>query len=322
MTVINNQTSQDSHSTLEMQDQFKDTPDLRRVWHSGNQLMAFSNLSYQGKFIDVREWKDIHVMEFGSGYPIMLIHGAGSGAAIWHRQIAALSKTNRVIAPEIPLFGLSKLPHEIPPIRSDVGKLIIDIMDVLNIQKAHIAGLSLGGLITIGALQTSAERFDKATLISSAGFGNDLPWIFRIANFPIINKLVGRPNYFLVKTFFNRMEAQMSEPSKERDQFIDYQFAVSERNGRPPILLDGISKFARFSGQRDVLDDHAISQISNPTLIIWGENDRFFPRKHPKRALKLMPNASLKIIPKCGHLIPAEAPQHLTNYLTEWFAQK
>ena len=282
--------------------------------------MSYSGLRYEGSKIDAAGRRGIFVMEYGAGPPVILIHGAGAGGAIWHRQIAALAKTRRVVVPDIPLFGVSELPNDVPPVRPDVGALLVAIMDRLDIDRADIAGMSLGGLMAMSAVLHAPDRFGKLALVSSAGLGRALPYIYRLARVPLFNRLLGKPTRWMSDGFFNRKEAQMSRGSgsPEREAFMEYQFAVSQRSGRGPRILEGIRLFSVWRGQRDVVPDADLGRIRQPTLIVWGANDRFFPLTHAERAANLIPNATLRVIPECGHLTAVDAPEGLTGALVGW----
>ena len=286
---------------------------------AGDALMSYSGLRYEGRYINALERKGIHIMEFGNGPPVVLLHGAGAGGAIWHRQIAALATTRRVIVPEIPVFGLSDLPTDVPPIRSGVGELINAILDVLNVQHSDIAGMSLGGLEAIGAVLHSPDRFNKLALVSSAGLGSDLPYIYRLARIPILKRLLAKPTRTMSDSFFNRMEAQMSDHSPERQAFMNYQFQVSQRNNRGNLILQGITRFSDWRGQSDIVPDEDLASIHTKTLVIWGDHDRFFPLTHANRAATVIPNATLEVIPNCGHLTAVDAPEQLTQAMVRWF---
>ena len=286
---------------------------------AGDRLMSYSGLRYEGRYINALDRKGIHVMEFGDGPPVVLLHGAGAGGAIWHRQIAALSATRRVIVPEIPVFGISDLPTDVPPIRSGVGELVAAILDVMDVQRADIAGMSLGGLEAIGAVLHSPDRFGKLALISSAGLGSDLPYIYRLARVPILKRLLAKPTRMMSDSFFNRMEAQMSEDSPERNAFMDYQFQVSQRTNRGSLILAGITRFSNWRGQSDIIPDSDLAQIRTKTLVIWGDNDRFFPLTHATRAATIIPDAQLEVVQNCGHLTAVDAPEELTAALVRWF---
>ena len=281
--------------------------------------MSYSGLRYEGRYINALDRKGIHIMEFGNGQPVVLLHGAGAGGAIWHRQIAALAATRRVIVPEIPTFGLSDLPTDVPPIRSGVGELVNAMLDVLDIPHSDIAGMSLGGLEAIGAVLHSPERFDKLALVSSAGLGSDLPYIYRLARIPVLKRLLAKPTRMMSDGFFNRMEAQMSDDSPERQAFMDYQFQVSQRANRGDRILEGITRFSNWRGQYDIVPDKDLAQIRTKTLIIWGSHDRFFPLTHATRAATVIPDATLEVIPNCGHLTAVDAPAQLTAAMVRWF---
>ena len=294
---------------------------MEAIREAGNLLMQFSGLRYEGRRVDALDRTGIHVMEVGSGPPILLLHGAGAGGAIWHRQIAALAAKRRVIVPDIPVFGISDLPTDVPPIRSGVGELVNAILDAIDVDRADIAGMSLGGLEAIGAVLHSPDRFNKLALISSAGLGRDLPYIYRLARIPIMRRLLAKPTRTMSDAFFNRMEAQMSEPSPERDAFMNYQFVVSQRANRGSIILEGIRGFSSWSGQRDIVPDAELARIQAKTLLIWGNNDRFFPLSHARRAATRIPKARLEVIPNCGHLTAVDAPVQLTDAMVGWFGE-
>ena len=94
---------------------------LDRIRESGNRLMSFSNLAYEGRFVSAAEFERVHVMEFGDRAPVILMHGAGMGGPVWHRQISALAHDHRVIVPDIPMFGLSDMPRRVCAPREQIS---------------------------------------------------------------------------------------------------------------------------------------------------------------------------------------------------------
>ena len=107
---------------------------IKRVHAAGDRLMSLSNLRYEGAFVSVGHYENVHVMEFGCGPPVLLVHGAGSGGPAWHRQIAALAVDHRVIVPDVPMFGLSGMPDRIHSPREQIADVILGIMDLLDIE--------------------------------------------------------------------------------------------------------------------------------------------------------------------------------------------
>lgn len=292
---------------------------VRRVWAAGARLMSISGLQYDGNFMSVGEYDNVHVMEFGSGPPVMLVHGAGSGGPAWHRQIAALAIDHRVIVPDVPMFGLSDMPNQILRPRQQIADVILGIMDKLGIETADIAGHSMGALGSLGALMRAPRRFRRAVLLSSPGFGRGLNFVLRFASVPAFQRFIHygsrRGRYF----FFDRFEAQKSDSSDEREWWKELQFQVGNRDNGIEIFNRGLNSFAGVLGQRDVLSREATAKIEAKTLLIWGDSDLIIPTRHSKRAARIIPDARLEVIENCGHIVQLEAPDRVTQLISDWF---
>ena len=292
---------------------------VKRVHAAGDRLMSLSGLRYEGAFLTIGEYENVHVMEFGAGPPVMLVHGAGSGGPAWHRQIAALAADHRVIVPDVPMFGLSGMPERIRHPREQIADVILGIMDKLDIETTDIAGHSMGALGALGALMRAPDRFHRAVLMSSPGFGRGLNFVLRMASVPALQRFVDygsrRSRYF----FFDRFEAQKSGPSDEREYWKEFQFQVGNRDNGIETFHKGLTSFASVWGQREVVDRELLAGIKARTLLIWGDSDLIIPTRHSKRAHELISGARLEIIDGCGHIVQLEAPERVTALMSEWF---
>ena len=122
----------------------------------------------------------LHYVEMGQGVPVILIHGAG-GSAVgnWFANgiAPALAATNRVIGIDMRAHGLSEAgPAES---RSKMAADVVEFMDAQGIEKAHIAGYSMGGGVTLGLLVDHPERFITAGFHGS-GVGETAEWRDRV----------------------------------------------------------------------------------------------------------------------------------------------
>ena len=74
-------------------------------------------------------------------------------------------------------------------------------------------------------------------------------------------------------------------------------------------------------GQREVMVDR-LSLLETPTLVVWGERDRVFPRFQARRSVVRLREGSLALIPDCGHMPHVECPERflgaLEGFLAEW----
>ena len=281
--------------------------------------MQVSNLHYEGRYFSLGEHRDVHVMEFGSGPPVMLIHGAGGGGPMWHRQIAALSENHRVIVPDVPMFGLSTIPDEVRHPREQIADLILSLMDELDIEQTDIAGHSLGGLSTLGAMIREPTRFRRAFLAAPPGFGKGLHFVMRIAWLPVIKRFINLRSRKSRYIFFDQYEAQKSGPSPERERFKELHYQVGNRHGGDAAFRNGLRTFTGVFGQRDILERADVSRITAEIMMVWGDSDLIIPTKQHLRALELMPGLKLEIFENCGHVLQLEAPEKLTARIVAWF---
>ena len=292
---------------------------IKRVHAAGDRLMSLSNLRYEGRFVSVGDYENVHVMEFGSGPPVLLVHGAGSGGPAWHRQIASLASNHRVIVPDVPMFGLSGMPERIHSPREQIADVILGIMDLLDIETADIAGHSMGALASLGALMRAQERFERAILMSSPGFGRGLNFVLSLASVPALQRFVDYGSRRARNIYFDYFEAQKSGPSDEREMWKELHFQVGNRDNGIETFHQGLTSFAGITGQRDVIAPEMAAKIKARTLLIWGDSDRIIPTRHSKRANELIPGARLEIIQNCGHTVQLEAPERVTALMSNWF---
>ncbi len=292
---------------------------LRCVHAAGDRLMSLSGLRYEGKFLSVGEYRRVHVMEFGSGPAVVLVHGAGSGGPAWHRQIAALAGDHRVIVLDIPMFGLSGMPERVYAPRLQVSDVILGVMDEMGIDVADIGGHSMGALGSIGALARAPDRFNRAMLIASPGFGRGLNVFLRVASVRFLQRFIDYSSRSARYFFFDHVEAQKSGPSEEREMWKELHFQVGNRDSGVETFNEGLRSFAGVFGQRDVLSGELASEIKSPTLLVWGDSDLIIPTRHSRRALDSIPDARLEVIENCGHIVQLESPGRVTELMVDWF---
>ena len=250
---------------------------------------------------------------------MVLVHGAGSGGPAWHRQIAALSVDHRVIVPDIPMFGMSGMPRLIYVPRVQIADVILAVMDVLGIEVANIVGHSMGAIASLGALMVAPERFNRAVLMSSPGFGRGLNFALRLASVPALQRFVNYGSRRARNYFFDHFEAQKSGPSNERELWKELHFQVGNRGSGVQTFHEGLTSFAGIFGQRDLLSREQTATITARTLLVWGDSDRIIPTNHSKRAVESIPGSRLEIVESCGHIVQLEAPEQVTKLVVDWF---
>lgn len=127
----------------------------------------------EGEYFDSNGVR-IHYTVEGQGEPVILVHGVAANADLnWRRPgvIRALSKDFKVVAFDLRGHGLSDKPHEVEKYGIQMVDDIVRLMDHLHIEKAHVAGYSLGGFLLLKLLATHPDRVASAA-ICAAGWRN------------------------------------------------------------------------------------------------------------------------------------------------------
>ena len=229
----------------------------------------------------------IRLMRGGAGSPLVILHGA-SGVQ-WPPFMAQLAEKFDVIAPEHPGFGESDTPDWLDTIH-DLAYFYLDLFAELKLEDVNLVGLSLGGWIAAEIAVRSTARLASLTLAGAAGL--------HVAG-------VAQLDPFL-----------RSDEQRLRDFFYDQKKAdeVAARALRPEledVTLKNRTTVAKLAWQPRGHDPHLakwLHRIDVPTLLIWGDHDRAFPKEYALAYQKAISGAKLVLVPECGHVPQIEKP--------------
>ena len=241
---------------------------------------------YSTSVVTVRGCR-IRLMRGGAGDTLIYLHGA-SGAA-WLPFLQTLTKHFDVIAPEHPGFGESDTPDWLDNIH-DLAYFYLDLIDELKLKNVHLVGNSLGGWIAAEVAVRSTEHLATLTLAGSAGL--------YVAD-------VAQVDSFLVSEE-QRLRHFFHDPNKAKEMIARVLSPEQE-----DIALRNRAIVAKLSWQPRSHDPNLakwLHRIDVPTLLIWGDTDRIFPKEHALAYQRSIPNAQLVIVPHCGHVPQIEQP--------------
>ncbi len=249
----------------------------------------------------------------GEGEPLLLVHGFGSKKESWIAQFPVLSKHFKVIRFDNRGAGKSDRPKGVYTMEVFADD-IKGLMDYLGIEKANIAGWSLGGMIVQNMVLKYPERIKKMILINTNyGFPDE--------NGPLVYKNMrleeekqkkidhvkafwdgARSGYYI--KFRKEMEAN---PSKKWYGLWSAEDLIEESIVDPPTAED-------IEVQASALKSHEtfdrLKSIKSPTLILTASHDRLIPKSTMEEIHEQIPNSKFIIIDKAGHSSPLEkAPE-------------
>ena len=238
----------------------------------------------------------------GEGTPLVLIMGIGYDATLWGlHQIPAFSQTFQVIAFDNRDVGRSSKaagPYTIADMADDVAGL----MDGLGVDRAHLLGVSMGGMIVQEFALRHPKRLDKLVLTGTgAGTGRAKFDPISIWNFVKQHDTGGltfaaQQFLWLFSTGFVR-----------NHQAVDETLALLGSNPNP-VSPEAYGRQAEAYVQHDALD--RVGKIGVPTLVVTGERDRLTPPWIGRELAKAIPGAKFRLVkgPGASHVLPLERP--------------
>lgn len=262
----------------------------------------------------------LHYLELGDGPPVVLLHGAGGGAANWFGVMGRLAQRFRVLAPDLPGFGLSAA---IEP-RAELGRHVAEFVDTwvsgFGVHRFDLVGTSFGGLVALRLAQRRPDAVGRLVLIDSAGLGREMPAAVRLAGLRVLGPLLLRPSRWGTRWLLRRLmtSGQPLDPSFE-PVLLEYLYRTA-RAGDPALLARAFRLFAGPRGQREVLEDGELAALHAPTLVVWGRRDAFFPPSHAERAAARIPRAMLHWIEHAGHSPNWEAPGAVADAIVDFLS--
>jgi pimeloyl-ACP methyl ester carboxylesterase len=236
----------------------------------------------------------------GEGPALVLLHGFLSDSRCWTHQLSHLSDRFRVVAWDAPGAGSSSdLPDTCTT--ASYAHCLAGFLDAIRIKRAHILGLSWGGILAQEFYRRYGERFCSLVLADTyAGWRGSLPetvWKDRLAT---CLQDAGGPPEALVAKFVPGVFTDAAQ-QHVRDE---YSAIVSEFHPA------GFRLMSLSSAEVDTRD--LLPNIDVPTLVLWGEDDRRSPLSVGEQFHAAIPGAEIAIISNAGHLSNMEQP-HVFN---------
>jgi pimeloyl-ACP methyl ester carboxylesterase len=249
----------------------------------------------------------------GHGEPLVLIHGIGSRWQVWEPVIDGLVSKHDVIALDLPGFGASPMPPPGTPAGVDsLASLVLAFLAELGIERPHVAGNSLGGLLALELAARGAVR--SATALSPAGFANSREAAFGRACL----KLSVRGARWLAPRADGLLLASKPGRVLAFGQLVAHPTRISPRDAAATVrALAGAPWFEQTLTAITVAAFEGGERITVPVTIAWGEKDRLLLPRQAGRAARAIPTAKPVTLYGCGHVPTYDDPDQVTRVLLE-----
>lgn len=249
----------------------------------------------------------ISIMEAGQGPPVLAIHGLGGTKGSFLPTIAALAPDFRIIAMDQPGFGDSDKPIGAPYDARFFARVVVDLLDALDLQHAHLVGNSLGGRVALEVGLRHPERVRRLVLLApSLAWRRNRPWapLVRLLRPELgLVQLAPRP---IVQGIVHRMIPGAAEgwTAAGVDEFLR-------------AYLNPAGRAAFYAAARNIYleEPHGdrgfwtqLQGLQPPALFVWGRHDQLVPLAFERHVRDVLPGAEHLEL-DCGHVPQVEAPQ-------------
>jgi pimeloyl-ACP methyl ester carboxylesterase len=258
----------------------------------------------------------MHVERYGhGGAPVVLVHGFGTCAFLWRNIGPEIALANRT-AFAIDMFGYgeSDRPFDAPFGIAAQSEYLDRALTALRLPRATIVAIDLGAAVALHLAATRPERVERLILVNPIALdeipANDVKrlqrntarFVLRVSHgilgaAPLISEL---------------LRNSVAHPESMPDPLVARFLA-------PYVGRDGLEHLMMLARSIDADDmrDIRLEELHPPTVIVWGDQDKWVNSKFPDRLAGMIPGARLIRIPTAGRLVPEDAPGALSNIVLE-----
>lgn len=252
-------------------------------------------------------------LDQGTGPVLILIHGFGGSLWQWEYQQVLSHHGYRVITVDLLGSGFSDKPAlEYRP--EEVLRFFLGFMDQLNIPQATLIGNSMGAGVALAVALTAPERVERLVLIG--GLPADIKG--QLAS-PLVRKGLDSsvPAWLAelgAKLFGSSVgERVLREIIYDQSMITPAVLDRSGRNRRQPGIIGPILAIGKTLPEWESQYAPRLSEIRQPTLIIWGHEDRIFPPAVGRTLSETITGSRLVLVPRAGHIPQWEQPETVNH---------
>jgi len=291
--------------------------------------MRLDRISEKKYFLDVGEAR-VAYYEEGNGEPLLLLHGCPFSSYIWRKVIPLLSPRYRCLAPDLLGLGDTETPEGADWSLRAQAATVLDFLDALGIERAHVVGHDHGGAIAQLLASEHPERIDRLVLSNAEAYDNwpsdeERPFV-RATQIPLLGDLIlwawaRRPLFRLALKEAKAVHDPNVLSRELLDGYIRANLSDRHRRAKTRRFLAGQFDPENNRVTMDLLD--GLRRFDQPTLLVWAKDDPHFGPEWGERLRRDIPGAvRLELLPDTGHLLMEERPERFAALVGEFLAGK
>lgn len=282
-------------------------------WHKCRDAVFHSEHSC---FIDIDGLR-VHYQEAGDKQApaMILIHGFASSTLVWSKVFLKLAAAGyRVIAVDMLGYGYSAKPRNGEYTIPGQARLLTRLLDHLRIPRAIFVGSSYGGAVAATCALDYPERVEKLILVGAVNNNRPLEFtLMRLFGSPVVGDVVSPLLIGSRRLLRRRMKRVYDRHSWVLDERrVDARHLPLRAAGTQRAIIRTVRG---WDAERISRDAHLITQ---PTLLLWGEDDPDIPLADGERLHARIPGSRLLVFLNCGHIPHEEYPEAFTNIVSDF----
>ncbi len=252
----------------------------------------------------------VHYEVYGSGPPVILIHGWTQAWNTWRSTIEVFSNQYRMYAPDLWGFGESEKDRRSSFEVSDFVELIPQLMDHLGMAKVPIMGHSMGGTTALGIALKYPDRVKKVAVVGSPINGQSLSFFLHLAGMKLIASLMlAGPNAPLLRAFLWSWSPFVT-PQNPR---MFYDMAVGNSSG-----FSLTSFFSSIASLRRTNLTGRLKDITVPAMGVYGARDVVVNPSEVKYFKGPIPGGRFVWIKNAGHFPMWDTPDEFARAFNDF----
>ena len=259
---------------------------------------------------------NLHYLEAGQGTPILLLHGFPTSSHLYRNVIPTLAKTHRVIALDLPGYGLSDKPLDARYNFKFYTNTLNAFLDALDIPTTNLVVHDLGGPVGLYWAVNNPRRVHNIVLLNTLVYP-ETSWavkLFLLAlRTPGLRDFVVSPKGIVGAMKFGVVHKERLN----REVLTPYTAPFETPAARKALIKAGSGLSIKGLAQIK----KKLPALEAPLRLIYGENDRVLPdvAKTMQRIQRTHPQAELTALPNCGHFLQEDEPERVAELIAEFF---
>ncbi len=284
-----------------------------------------SDYDFQGHKITLKDLEVNYIKEGSGEKTLVFVHGLSSNADAWSKNIEALKTTYTCVALDLPGYGKSSKP-DVNYTPTYFAEVVFQFIEKLKLQNVVLIGHSMGGQASLKLASQHPETIEKLILVAPAGleqFSEDSAKM--MASFLTAESVKNTSEAQIVKNYALNFYEQPEEVSKmiaDRIRIIE----ASDFDAHCNAIVKSVSGMLHDPITND------LQAVSQPTLVIFGDQDMLIPNRYfnptlttktvGEIALDQIKNARLEFVENAGHFVQFEKPSEINALIQEFIEEK